>query len=76
MTIAVIIHTFEAFLALLHVGVIHMIGVIFSPSVLPMSPAMFTGNTPAEEMAEAHAGMLEDAARKLNFNLTGGTHHE
>jgi len=76
LTIAVIVHTFEALLALLHVGVIHMVGVIFSPSVLPMSLAMFTGITPTEEMAEAHAGMLEQAAQEMNLLPTGGTSDE
>jgi formate dehydrogenase subunit gamma len=58
LTIAVLIHTMEAFLALLHVGIVHMVGVIFSPGVFPVSPAMFTGETPVGELAEAHAGML------------------
>jgi cytochrome b subunit of formate dehydrogenase len=33
LTIATLIHTFEAFLALLHVGIVHMVSVIFSPGV-------------------------------------------
>ncbi|MFA5865589.1 MAG: cytochrome b/b6 domain-containing protein [Phycisphaerae bacterium] len=65
LTIALLIHSFEAFLALLHVGVLHMVGVIFSPSVFPLSPAMVTGNTPSEEMAETHAAMLEEAEKKI-----------
>jgi cytochrome b subunit of formate dehydrogenase len=72
LTIAVIIHTFEALLALLHVGVVHLIGVIFAPSVLPVSRAMFTGATPPDEMAEAHAGMLEETAGKLSLASSGG----
>lgn len=60
LTIATVVHTFEAYLAFLHVGVIHMIGVIFSPAVFPVSPAMFTGNTPPEELAETHGEMLEE----------------
>jgi cytochrome b subunit of formate dehydrogenase len=70
LTIAALIHTLEAFLALLHVGVFHMIGVIFSPHVFPVSKAMFTGETPESEMADAHAGMLTDAAQQLN--VAGG----
>jgi cytochrome b subunit of formate dehydrogenase len=58
LTIAVLIHTMEALLALLHVGIVHMVGVIFSPSVFPVSPAMFTGETPIGELTEAHAGLL------------------
>lgn len=76
LTVANLFHTFEAFLALLHVGVIHMIGVIFSPVVFPLSPAMFNGDTPAEEMAEAHAGMLEKAAHDMTVESEGGLAHE
>lgn len=72
LTIASLIHTLEAFLALLHVGVFHMIGVIFSPHVFPVSKAMFTGETPASEMADAHAGMLADAANKLDVSTGQG----
>ncbi len=70
LTIAALVHTFEAFLALLHVGIIHMVGVIFGPSVFPLHPAMFTGDTPAEEMAEAHTGMLNRVAGQ--FPAAGG----
>jgi cytochrome b subunit of formate dehydrogenase len=69
LTIAMLVHTFEAFLALLHVGIIHMVGVIFSPPVFPLSPAMFTGNTPAEEYAEVHSGMLERVARQQGIAI-------
>lgn len=64
LTIAVLIHTMEAFLALLHVGIVHMVGVIFSPGVFPFSKAMFTGETPIGELTEAHAGMLLAAEGK------------
>jgi hypothetical protein len=67
LTISLLVHTFEAFLALLHVGILHMIGVIFSPAVFPISPAMFSGDTPAEELAEAHAGLVEDVAGKAGM---------
>lgn len=66
LTIATLIHTFEAFLALIHVGVIHMIGVILSPAVFPVSRAMFTGDTPVDELAEAHAGYVRDADHYLD----------
>jgi cytochrome b subunit of formate dehydrogenase len=66
LTVATLIHTFEAFLALIHVGVIHMIGVILSPAVFPLSRAMFTGDTPVDELAEAHAGFVRDADRYLD----------
>jgi hypothetical protein len=59
LTIAILIHTMEAFLALLHVGIVHMVSVIFSPDVFPVSPAMFTGETPVSELAEGHTAMLD-----------------
>lgn len=76
LTIAMLVHTFEAFLALLHVGIIHIIGVVFSPPVFPVSPAMFTGDTPADEYAEAHAGMLERMARQVGVPVTEEVHHD
>jgi formate dehydrogenase gamma subunit len=75
LTLAALIHTFEAFLALLHVGIIHMVGVIFSPMVFPLSHAMTRGDTPVEELAEAHAGLLHDAAKKLGIEPTAEVHH-
>jgi cytochrome b subunit of formate dehydrogenase len=62
LTIAILIHTMEAFLALLPVGIVHMVSVIFAPGVAPVSPAMFTGETPASELAEAHVDMLTGLA--------------
>lgn len=76
LTIAVIIHSFEAFLALLHVGVVHMVGVTLGPKVFPVSPAMFTGQTPAHELAEAHGAMLADLEQKQRLPAaTGGVSH-
>jgi len=63
LTIAILIHTMEAFLALLHVGIVHMVSVIFSPDVFPVSPAMFTGQTPITELADGHAAMLDEINR-------------
>jgi cytochrome b subunit of formate dehydrogenase len=72
LTVAMVVHSFEAFLALLHVGVIHMIGVILAPQSFPISPAMFTGDTPVEEMAEAHGAMVEQAAARVLGTEKGG----
>ena len=76
LTVAALVHTFEAFLAVLHVGIIHMISVIFSPVVFPLSPAMLTGDTPVEEMAEGHAGMLDQVASELNLAQPGEASHD
>jgi formate dehydrogenase gamma subunit len=65
LTIFNLVHSFEAFLALLHVGILHMAAVIFSPAVFPISPAMFTGNTPAGELAESHSAMVNAVAAEV-----------
>ncbi|MCG3180794.1 MAG: hypothetical protein BIFFINMI_03157 [Phycisphaerae bacterium] len=72
LTIATLVHTMEALLALLHVGVVHMISVIFAPGVFPISPAMFTGRTPTEEIAEAHGAMLARAEAAMGV----GEHYD
>ncbi|MGE5611431.1 MAG: cytochrome b/b6 domain-containing protein [Bacillota bacterium] len=66
LTIAMLVHTFEAFLALLHVGIVHMATVILSPGVFPISPAMFNGQTPPEELVEGHGGMLAKVEAELH----------
>ncbi len=65
LTVASLVHTFEALLALLHVGIVHMAGVIFNPGVFPISPAMFNGKTPAGELVEAHPEMIAEAEKEL-----------
>ena len=70
LTHASLVHTFEAFLALLHVGIVHMVSVIFAPGVFPCSPAMFTGNTPTDEMAESHSAMLTQAAEQMRVTIS------
>jgi len=58
MTVLLLVHSLEALLAVLHVGIIHIYKVIFAPSVVPGSPAMLTGTTPVAKLAESHAGWL------------------
>lgn len=72
LTVMLVIHGFEAFLALLHVGVIHLIGVIFSPVVFPISKAMFGGDTPAGELAEVHAAYVKETAQRVGMLATEG----
>ena len=49
-------------LALLHIGIVHMAHVIFSPTVFPISTAMFTGHTPKKKLVKGHGGMLKQIA--------------
>ncbi|MCF7957200.1 MAG: cytochrome b/b6 domain-containing protein [Phycisphaerae bacterium] len=65
LTVSYLIHSFESYLALLHVGIVHLAGVLLSPAAFPCSPAMFSGNTPIEELAESHPAMLEDVKKQL-----------
>ncbi|GMU82904.1 MAG: hypothetical protein AMXMBFR47_27750 [Planctomycetota bacterium] len=63
--IATIIHTYEAFLAMIHVGILHMYAVVLSPTVFPLSPAMLSGRTPSAKLAEENAAWVLDAAASM-----------
>jgi cytochrome b subunit of formate dehydrogenase len=76
LTLAYLVHGFEAFLALLHVGVVHMVSVIFSPAVVPVSPAMFNGLSGPEELAEAHPAWVDEAKKKYDAGQGRGVDHE
>ncbi len=67
LNIALIAHTYEAFLAIIHVGILHIVNVTLSPHVFPLSPATMTGVTPRSELAEQHLDFVEDAARDLGI---------
>lgn len=74
--IALIMHTYEAFLAIIHVGILHIINVIFQPNVFPLSLATITGSTPAMELAHGHSEQVEEVARELGIAVSeGGPHH-
>jgi hypothetical protein len=53
--LAAIAHTYEAFLAVIHVGILHVYNVSLAPGVFPLSLATITGHTPVDELAEGHA---------------------
>jgi cytochrome b subunit of formate dehydrogenase len=72
--IALIAHTYEAFLAVIHVGILHIANVTLSPHVFPLSPATITGDTPTGELAEQHSEFVEDAAKDLGIEPEGGDH--
>ncbi len=62
---AYIIHSYEAFLALIYVVVVHFFAVMFSPSVFPLNLGSLTGDMPPTELGEAHAGLLREVAKEL-----------
>ena len=64
---ALIVHSDEAFLALIYISVVHFFAVIFSPAVFPLHTGSLTGAVPAEELAENHAGHLLEVAEDLGI---------
>jgi cytochrome b subunit of formate dehydrogenase len=68
--IASIIHTYEAFLAMIHVGVLHTYNVMLAPAVFPLSLAMVSGRTPAAKLAEENGEFVLLAARDLNIPVS------
>jgi len=76
MNVALILHTYEAFLAIIHVGILHIVNVMFAPNVLPLSPATITGSTPLRELAEQHGELVLQVARDLNISVAPGGAHE
>lgn len=72
--LALIAHTYEAFLAIIHVGILHIINVMLKPNVFPLSLATITGRTPLAELAEEHTDQVLDVARKLGYPTEGATH--
>ncbi|HVP10209.1 MAG TPA: cytochrome b/b6 domain-containing protein [Phycisphaerae bacterium] len=70
--IALIAHTYEAFLAIIHVGILHIVNVVFSPHVFPLSRATITGDTPVGELAEQHSEFVREAASKAGITESTG----
>jgi cytochrome b subunit of formate dehydrogenase len=67
LNLATIAHTYEAFLAVIHVGILHIYNVIFSPKVFPLSTATLGGRTPVEKLVEEHGELIEGVARDLGI---------
>ena len=74
---ALIGHTFEAFLAIIHVGILHIVNVMLSPNVFPLSPATITGTTPLAELSEGHSDQVIAVASELGIGVEeGAMYHE
>lgn len=65
--IATIVHTYEAFLALIHVGILHIYNVVLAPAVFPLSLATLTGQTPLAKLAEEHGDLVLETAKELGI---------
>lgn len=70
--IATIIHTYEAFLAVIHVGILHICNVVLAPHVFPLSLATLTGRTPAAKLADENGEFVLDVARELGVADVAG----
>ncbi len=68
LNLALIAHTYEAFLAVIHVGILHIINVMLHPLVFPLSPATITGRTPLPILAEEHTGQVLRVAQELGLS--------
>lgn len=75
LNLALIAHTYEAFLAIIHVGILHIVNVVLSPTVFPLSLATVTGRTPVKELAEGHEEQILAVARDLGIAAEGGAGH-
>jgi len=75
LNIALIAHTYEAFLAIIHVGILHIFNVMFAPNVFPLSRATLSGQTPTAELAEGHGEMVAEVADELGIKSDGGASH-
>lgn len=71
--IAAIAHTYEAFLAVIHVGILHIYNVILAPKVFPLSTATINGRTPMAKLAEEHGDLIAQAAAELGLPPEGTT---
>jgi cytochrome b subunit of formate dehydrogenase len=74
LNLALIAHTYEAFLAVIHVGILHIINVVLHPLVFPLSPATITGRTPIPLLAEEHTGQVLRVAREVGIATEGVGH--
>jgi cytochrome b subunit of formate dehydrogenase len=64
---ATIIHTYESFLALIHVGILHIYNVVLAPAVFPLSRATLTGETPPAKLAEENSEFVMEVAQSLGM---------
>lgn len=76
LNLATIAHTYEAFLAVIHVGILHIYNVIFAPKVFPLSTATLDGRTPVEKLVEEHAELVEKVALDLGISDEGQPHYD
>ncbi len=69
LNLATIAHTYEAFLALIHVGILHIYNVLLAPAVFPLSKATLTGETPLPKLCEENGAFVIETARRLGISV-------
>jgi cytochrome b subunit of formate dehydrogenase len=71
--VMLVIHYYEAWLAMLAVLVWHLYSSVFNPSVYPMNTAWLTGKMEKEKYHEEHAGDMEMSEQKNSIQSEGDT---
>jgi cytochrome b subunit of formate dehydrogenase len=69
--VMLVVHHYEAWLAVLAVAIWHMYSTVFSPNVYPMNPSWLTGKMPAAWHAYEHsedASLEEDESKEVTKN--------
>jgi len=70
--IMLVIHYYEAWLAMLSIFIWHMYSTIFNPSVYPMNPSWYTGTMPEEMYRHEHPDATPE---EENGNNSNGANH-
>ncbi|MBU0552426.1 hypothetical protein KKF91_06190 [Myxococcota bacterium] len=66
---AFIIHSDEAFLAVVYILAVHLFSVMMAPGAFPLSKGSLTGDAPPVELAEWHGGEVEALAEALKIEV-------
>ena len=61
--------------AIIHVGILHIINVMLSPNVFPLSRATITGQTQPTELAEGHSELVDAVAAELGVSTEAADAH-
>lgn len=70
--VMLVIHYYEAWLALLSILIWHMYSTVFSPHVYPMNPAWYTGKVPVEVYKHEHPDDPILAGDAVDHSLENG----
>jgi len=66
---AYIVHSYEAFLAIMYIVVAHLFAVLAAPAIVPLSMGAITGQVPAKENAQEHSGYVLQVAKELGIEV-------